>query len=76
MQKLFRQLLRKPEAVPKGHVIRIPRWNDDQLSLQVAKLKAVHARLPFPTPEVVHYDVSEDNVLKMPYMIQKRIPGN
>jgi hypothetical protein len=69
-------LLRKPaRQVPDSYVVRIPRHDGEELQQQVATLKAVGSRLDLPIPEVVSYDLSSDNILEKPYMIQKRLPG-
>jgi hypothetical protein len=75
-QKFMRAMLGKPTpAVSDAYVFRTPRIDDTDLKEQVAILAAVGARLQIPIPEVIHYDLSSDNVVGKPFMIQKRLPG-
>ncbi|KAH7394887.1 hypothetical protein DE146DRAFT_616157 [Phaeosphaeria sp. MPI-PUGE-AT-0046c] len=71
--KLLRKLLGKSDF--QAYIVRIARGDMDDLDCQIATLKTVGARLPFSTPEVVHYDLSSENVLEKSYMVQERIPG-
>jgi hypothetical protein len=75
-QKCMRVMLGKPTpAVSDAYVFRTPRIDDTDIKEQVAILVAVGARLKIPIPEVIHYNLSSDNVVGKPFMIQKRIPG-
>jgi hypothetical protein len=75
-QKYIRTVLRKPApATSRNYVFRTSRNDGADMEDQIAILKAVGARLRLPIPEVVHYDLSSDNVVGRPFMIQKRIPG-
>lgn len=74
VQKLLRKLMGKPAS--QAYVVRMQRGDTGDMDCQVATLKMLHdARLPFLTPQVVHYDLSSDNVLEKAYMVQNRIPG-
>jgi hypothetical protein len=75
-QKHIRAMLKKPTpVVSEAYVFRTPRNDNTNLKGQVATLTAVGARLRLPIPEIVHYDLSSDNVVGKPFMIQKRISG-
>ncbi|KAF2831611.1 hypothetical protein CC86DRAFT_443233 [Ophiobolus disseminans] len=72
LRACFRRL--RPETYEE-YVVRIPRCEDGDIDRQVATLKAIGARLALPIPDVVSFDISADNVLGKPYMVQRRIPG-
>jgi hypothetical protein len=42
---------------------------------EVARLNVARKLLSLPIPRVVKYDLSGDNVIEKPYMIQTRLPG-
>jgi hypothetical protein len=70
-QEYIRSTLRKPApAASKNYVFRTSRNDGADMEDQIAILKAVGARLQLPVPEVVHYDLSSDNVVGRPFMIQ------
>ncbi|KAI1515629.1 Phosphotransferase enzyme protein [Pyrenophora tritici-repentis] len=68
-----------------SYIIRIPRTEAtgddsigslaDDMKQGVAILNTVKSCLSLPTPEVVSYDLTTDNVFGRPYMVQKRLPG-
>jgi aminoglycoside phosphotransferase (APT) family kinase protein len=68
---------RAKKTKAQEYVLRIPRGGEnDELEREVAILKAVYSCVSLPTPQVISYDVSGDNVLKNAYMLQKRLPGD
>ena len=85
----FKSCLRRLQGIAsvdsKSYIIRIPRVKvtgenavrsmRDDMEQEVAILKTVQSQLPLPTPQVVSYDLTTDNVFERPYMVQKRIPG-
>ncbi|CAA9964585.1 APH domain containing protein [Pyrenophora teres f. maculata] len=84
--KLFLQPhQRKSTTEPDSYVVRIPRTGvegedvvgamGEDMKKEVAILNTVKSRLALPTPQVVHYDLTTDNIFERPYMIQKRLPG-
>lgn len=58
-------------------VLRVPRGNLSEPEHGVAILQFVtkYGEGLIPVPEVVAHDFTSDNPLKMPYIVQKRIPG-
>ncbi|KAH5246804.1 hypothetical protein HBI29_095240 [Parastagonospora nodorum] len=76
LQKCLRIFQRgQTQAVPDKYIVRISRYDSKDLERQLAILKVAKDRLPLPVPEVMGYDLTSDNILGKPYMIQKRIPG-
>jgi len=67
------------------YVVRVPRVEvigdnaarsmREDMKQEAAILETVKSRLSLPTPQVVHYDLTTDNIFERPYMIQKRLPG-
>ena len=57
-------------------VLRVPRiaW-DSTPEREVALLRYVRQHTSIPVPEVIAVDYTSNNLLKDPYVIQKRIPG-
>lgn len=62
-------------APTQEYIVRVPRKGFNNVKQQVATLKAIVSRISLPTPEVVAYDITSDNIIGAPYMIQKRLPG-
>ncbi|KAK0660071.1 hypothetical protein QBC41DRAFT_384136 [Cercophora samala] len=58
------------------YVVRIP-WNHekDDLEKDIAPLLFVKEKTQIPSPDVIVYDSTPDNVLESPYVIQSRVPG-
>ena len=76
VQKCLRIFQRgQTQAAPDKYIVRISRYDSNDLERQLAILKTMRDRLPLPIPEVMKYDLTCDNILGKPYMIQKRIPG-
>jgi hypothetical protein len=76
LQKLARTVMGKPASrTSDSYVLRMARGESDDLDQQIAILKMVASKLSLPTPQVVHYDLSADNALESPYMVQRRIHG-
>jgi aminoglycoside phosphotransferase (APT) family kinase protein len=57
------------------YILRVPRFEDPELDRDVAILKFVSKHSTISVPEIIAFDITSNNVLKNPYMIQKRIPG-
>ncbi|KAI2631934.1 hypothetical protein GGR54DRAFT_7047 [Hypoxylon sp. NC1633] len=57
------------------YILRIPRFDDQQLGSQVATLQFLHQRSKIPVPEVISFDEMKDNELGCRYIVQNRIPG-
>ena len=57
-------------------VLRVPRiaW-DSTPEREVALLRYVRQHTSIPVPEVIAVDYTSNNVLKDPYVVQKRVPG-
>ena len=56
-------------------ILRVPRWGQGQLGRAVATLDYLRLHSSIPVAKVVAKDLSKENVLESPYMIQSRIPG-
>jgi aminoglycoside phosphotransferase (APT) family kinase protein len=77
LQKWIRAFQRShARTTSQAYIVRMSRYDCSELEQQVATLQVVRARVSFPIPEVVHYDLSSNNVLEKPYMIQRHIPGS
>ncbi|KAF2636568.1 hypothetical protein P280DRAFT_408757 [Massarina eburnea CBS 473.64] len=61
---------------PQKYILRIPRFNTKSLEREVAVLKVVAEKLSLPIPQVVKYDISKENALGKPYMVQSRLFGD
>ena len=56
-------------------VLRIPRFNEGQVEHQVAALRYLRANTTVPVPNVRYYDLSTENAISSPFMLQECIPG-
>ena len=57
-------------------VLRVPRYAwESTPEREVALLRYVRQYTSIPVPEVIAVDYSSNNLLKDPYVVQKRIPG-
>ncbi|KAF2093466.1 hypothetical protein NA57DRAFT_48185 [Rhizodiscina lignyota] len=57
------------------YVLRIPRFESAPLEYEVADFVFAAKSTGLPVPEVIAYDLTENNSLKTRYSIQRRIPG-
>jgi aminoglycoside phosphotransferase (APT) family kinase protein len=77
VQKCIRAFQRShAPSTRQAYIVRMSRCDCSDLEQQVATLQALRARVSLPIPEVMSYDLSPENVLGKPYMIQKQIPGS
>lgn len=58
-----------------NYVLRIPRFEDAHLDNQIGTLAYVRTHSDLPVPKVIAYDLSPDNVLGSPYLLQTRMDG-
>ncbi|KAL8714636.1 MAG: hypothetical protein Q9220_001585 [cf. Caloplaca sp. 1 TL-2023] len=68
-----------PDAnrVPDRYILRVSRFDleDTQQQRETAIIRYVQEHTSIPTAEIVFTDPTSDNPLKVPYVIQSRIPG-
>lgn len=57
------------------YILRIPRSQDASISHDIAPLELLRHYPGIPAPTIIIFDISRDNALGEPYMIQERIPG-
>lgn len=57
------------------YILRIPRFDDAHLENQIGTLTYLHAHSEIPVPKVVAYDLSDQNHLGNPYLLQTRLNG-
>ncbi|KAH7564356.1 hypothetical protein BM1_01403 [Bipolaris maydis] len=73
------QMFKTPEDTGISYVVRIPRFINkntmDTMARDIAILKTVGALVQLPIPRVVGYDLTFQNTIGKPYMIQNRLPG-
>lgn len=65
----------KPAVKSQEYIVRIPRGPVYSLIRDATTLEYVARKVPYPTPNVLAYDSSNDNVLGQPYMLQERFDG-
>lgn len=66
-----------PTEEPVRLILRLPRWDwEARLDRDVAILRLVRQYTSIPVPEVKYIDLTANNPLKSPYVIQDRIPGH
>ncbi|KAK0712317.1 hypothetical protein B0T21DRAFT_352552 [Apiosordaria backusii] len=60
------------------YILRIPWWHDEKTAVEneVAPIRYLQGHTDIPSPGVVMYDKTANNVLESPYVIQTRIPGH
>ena len=62
-----------------SYIVPVPRGigedEDLDVNFEVAALLAADAYVPLPTPKVVSYDLTSNNAIEKPFMVQKHIPG-
>ncbi|KAF5844253.1 hypothetical protein GGP41_002781 [Bipolaris sorokiniana] len=73
------EMLKAPKDTGISYIVRIPRFiNKETMNIMardVAILKTVGALVQLPVPRVVRYDLTFQNAIGKPYMIQTRLPG-
>lgn len=59
------------------YIIRNPRVEGTESDIpdQVATLRYIQRNTPIPVPTVFHFDVSYDNILRYPYVVQNWVGG-
>ena len=57
------------------YILRVPHHADDPMDGDLIILHYVRSKTSIPVPHVVAFDLSDDNPLGRPYMLQRRIPG-
>ncbi|KAK2813184.1 hypothetical protein FQN50_000862 [Emmonsiellopsis sp. PD_5] len=57
------------------YILRIPREPKAAISDQISMLSFLKLRTKLPSPDIVHFDLTNENATEKPYMIQRRIPG-
>ncbi|KAK4163143.1 hypothetical protein QBC43DRAFT_67617 [Cladorrhinum sp. PSN259] len=57
------------------HVVRVPWFPDDDLAAQAAPLDLIKKHTKIPCAKIIQYDLSTENPLESPYMIQDHVPG-
>ncbi|KAI4166669.1 MAG: hypothetical protein LQ343_007853 [Gyalolechia ehrenbergii] len=61
---------------PAQYILRIPRFEDTRPDRELAIHRYVQEHTSIPTAEIFFFDLTNENILEKPYVIQKRIPGN
>lgn len=66
-----------PTATDAGfnYVLRIPRFEDSDISKDLAALQYVHNLGGIPVPGIIQFDTGSENKLGKPYMLLHRLPG-
>ncbi|KAI4148728.1 MAG: hypothetical protein L6R39_002712 [Caloplaca ligustica] len=62
--------------VPIQYILRIPRFTGHDPERELAIHRYVQEHTSIPTAEILYFDLTSDNLLERPYVVQKRIPGN
>ncbi|KAJ5115669.1 hypothetical protein N7456_000017 [Penicillium angulare] len=62
-------------STTKQYILRIPRFEDRQLTEDLAPLQLLASQSIIPIPNVVKFDTSKSNALQSPYIIMDRISG-
>jgi hypothetical protein len=58
-----------------AYILRIPRFGAEDMEYDIAALRFVSSRTSCPLPEIVSFDLTENNALGMSYMLQYHMPG-
>lgn len=61
--------------VANRYILRVPRFETARPEREVAIVEYVRQSSGIPVPEIVATDFTENNPLKVPYVVQNRIPG-
>ena len=61
--------------IQSQYILRVPRDEDARPDREVATLEHVRHRTNIPVPKIIAKDYCCNNALKLPYIIQERIPG-
>ena len=70
------KIIRSEKEDPIPLVLRTSRYPDDSNpAREIAILQYVRHHTKIPVPHIKAFDLTEDNPLKTPYVIQNRIPG-
>ena len=65
-----------PNSEERNLFLRVPRWDADRFDRQVAILEYVKQKTAIPIPSTSATDLTDNNALGKPYMLQRRIPGS
>ena len=63
------------ETMISSFILRVPRFLDAKVDADVSILNLVSRYAEIKAPQVVYFDISPNNPLERPFMVQKRIPG-
>ncbi|KAK0654013.1 hypothetical protein QBC41DRAFT_386787 [Cercophora samala] len=68
----------RPGSEAIQYILRIPWWHDEKTSVEneVAPIRYLKQHTDIPSPDVVMYDKTANNILASPYVIQNRVPGH
>ena len=77
-RSLHGHTLSEPGSLPPGagdYILRVPRGYEDSCEHEVAMLRFIRNRISYPVPTVAYFDLSQENPIESPFVIQYRIPG-
>lgn len=57
------------------YIVRVPRFDDAHLENQIGTLTYLYAYSEIPVPKIIAYDLSDQNPLGSPYLLQTRLNG-
>ena len=60
---------------PHQFILRVPRWDEGQVGQEIALLNYLSTQTTIPVPKVYCYDLTADNAISSPYVLQERIVG-
>ena len=63
------------ENSPHQFILRVPRWDEGQVGQEMALLSYLSTQTTIPVPKVYYYDLTVDNAISSPYVLQGRIVG-
>ena len=63
------------KSSPNRFILRIPRWDEGQLGQEIALLSYLSTQATIPVPKVYCYDLTANNAISSPYILQERIAG-
>ena len=56
-------------------VLRIPRWDEGKVEQEIGLLGYLRTRTTLPVPKIRYYELTTDNAIASPYVVQDRIAG-
>ncbi|KZV84117.1 APH-domain-containing protein [Exidia glandulosa HHB12029] len=63
------------QVTEKEYILRVPRFDSADISLQVQTLSWLSSSTNIPVPKVVAHDSSNDNPIGDPYMLMEKLDG-